>query len=61
MLGEGSMEALKYCLNCLLELGDDDWELVLVLDDQVVFRCPKCKSIHNCYSNGTIIIKKMEE
>jgi hypothetical protein len=55
------METLKYCLNCLLEVENHEWELVLVLDDQVVFRCPRCKTIHNCYSNGTISIKKMEE
>ncbi|GAW94233.1 hypothetical protein [Calderihabitans maritimus] len=50
------MELLRYCLKCYLELGKQEWETIIVLDDMWVMQCPRCRTIYSCFSDGTILI-----
>ncbi len=50
------MEVLDYCLKCYLTLSGKDWELVFSLPNMLVIRCPRCRTMHTCFADGTIKI-----
>ncbi len=50
------MELLDYCLKCYLSLSSTEWELVYSFAGMWVIRCPRCRTLHTCFSDGTIEI-----
>lgn len=54
------MKFLECCFTCHKDLNNEEWQILVVYNQSVVLRCPYCKSIHNCSTDGTVLIYKHE-
>jgi len=55
-MGEVTVKFLECCFNCHKDLANEDWQVLIAYDHTVVLRCPHCKSVHNCSTDGTVVV-----